>query len=141
MTIPMLSKDITMSIHTDSSASKAVASRLGLNRKTKHVQLKYLYMQDILQRGEMTITKVQTTLNPAHVLTKHLPSATISSHLERVCLQTDSQPHYVNNLRGLPTSTTRTIGMIGLQQPIDTDGQPTVAETTTTSATSRSRAM
>eukprot|EP00971_Amphidinium_carterae_P212578 4218778-Amphidinium_carterae.1 len=49
MTIPMLSKDITMSIHTDSSAGKAVASRLGLNHKTKHVQLKYLYMQDIVQ--------------------------------------------------------------------------------------------
>eukprot|EP00971_Amphidinium_carterae_P121557 2407235-Amphidinium_carterae.1 len=65
MTIPKLSKDITMSIHTDSSAGKAVASRLGLNRNTKHVQLKYLYMQDILQRGEMTITKIQTTHNPA----------------------------------------------------------------------------
>eukprot|EP00971_Amphidinium_carterae_P183805 3648561-Amphidinium_carterae.1 len=65
MTIPMLSKEITMSIHTDRSAGKAVASRLGLNRKTKHVQLRYLYMQDIIQRGEMTITKVQTTHNPA----------------------------------------------------------------------------
>eukprot|EP00971_Amphidinium_carterae_P183804 3648560-Amphidinium_carterae.1 len=60
MTIPMLSKEITMSIHTDSSASKAVANGLGLNRKTKRVQLRYLYMQDIIQRGEMTITKVQT---------------------------------------------------------------------------------
>eukprot|EP00971_Amphidinium_carterae_P238089 4726505-Amphidinium_carterae.1 len=80
MTIPKLSRFITMSINTDSSAGKAVASRLGLNRKTKHVQLKYLYMQDIVQRGEMTITK--TTHNPADVLTKHLPSATISSHLE-----------------------------------------------------------
>eukprot|EP00971_Amphidinium_carterae_P036961 726437-Amphidinium_carterae.1 len=69
MAIPMLSKDITMSIHTMSihtdSAGKAAASRLGLNRRTKHVQLKYLYMQDIVQRGEMTITKVQTTHNPA----------------------------------------------------------------------------
>eukprot|EP00971_Amphidinium_carterae_P120279 2383371-Amphidinium_carterae.1 len=38
-----------MSINTDSSAGKAVANRLGLNRKTKPVQLKYLYMQDIVQ--------------------------------------------------------------------------------------------
>eukprot|EP00971_Amphidinium_carterae_P239534 4755496-Amphidinium_carterae.1 len=89
----------------------------------------------------MTITKVQTTHNPTDVLTKHLPSATISSHLERLCLQTDNQPQSVNILRGLHTSSTRTIGMMGLQQPIDTDGQPTVAETTTTSATSRSRAV
>eukprot|EP00971_Amphidinium_carterae_P334209 6469355-Amphidinium_carterae.2 len=58
MTIPNLSKNINMSINTDSSAGKAVASRLGLNKKTKHVQLKYLYMQDIVQRGEMTITNL-----------------------------------------------------------------------------------
>eukprot|EP00971_Amphidinium_carterae_P158670 3145473-Amphidinium_carterae.1 len=31
--------------------------------------------------------------------------------------------------------------MIGLRQPIDTDGQPTVAESTSTTTTSRSRAM
>eukprot|EP00971_Amphidinium_carterae_P292467 5805970-Amphidinium_carterae.1 len=98
-------------------------------------------MQDIVQRGEMTITKVQTTHNPADVLTKHLPSATISSHLEQLCLQTDSKPQSVSNLRGLPTSSTRTIGMIGLQRAIDTEVQPTFAETATTSATSRSRAM
>eukprot|EP00971_Amphidinium_carterae_P351069 6491895-Amphidinium_carterae.1 len=90
MTIPKLSKNINMSINTDSSAGKAVASRLGLNKKTKHVQLKYLYMQDIVQRGEMTITKIQTTRNPVDVLTKHLPAATINSHLERLCLQTTS---------------------------------------------------
>eukprot|EP00971_Amphidinium_carterae_P197960 3928901-Amphidinium_carterae.1 len=49
----------------------------------------------------MTISKVQTTHNPADVLTRHLPSATISSHLERLCLQTDNETQAVNNLRGL----------------------------------------
>eukprot|EP00971_Amphidinium_carterae_P253003 5023055-Amphidinium_carterae.1 len=34
MTIPNMSKNIIMSINTDSSAGKAVASRLGLNKKT-----------------------------------------------------------------------------------------------------------
>eukprot|EP00971_Amphidinium_carterae_P277875 5515619-Amphidinium_carterae.1 len=82
----------------------------------------------------MTITKIQTTYNPADVLTKHLPSATISSHLERLCLQTGTTQS-VNNLRGLPTTSTRTIGMIGLQEPIDTEAQPAVAGTTTTVAT------
>eukprot|EP00971_Amphidinium_carterae_P186598 3704067-Amphidinium_carterae.1 len=87
MTIPNMSKNINMSINTDSSAGKEVASRLGLNKKTKHVQLKYLYMQDVVQRGEMTIRKIQTMHNPADVLTKHLPATTINSHLDRLCLQ------------------------------------------------------
>eukprot|EP00971_Amphidinium_carterae_P348663 6490617-Amphidinium_carterae.1 len=68
--IPNISSYV-MSINTDSSAGKAVASRLGLNKKTRHAQLRYVYMQDIIQRGEMTITKLPTTDNPADALTKH----------------------------------------------------------------------
>eukprot|EP00971_Amphidinium_carterae_P248601 4934939-Amphidinium_carterae.1 len=36
MAIPKLNKNVNMSLNTDSSAGKAVASRLGLNKKTKH---------------------------------------------------------------------------------------------------------
>eukprot|EP00971_Amphidinium_carterae_P070222 1389550-Amphidinium_carterae.2 len=72
MAIPNISSHMTMSINTDSSAGKAVASRLGMNKKTKHVQLRYnLYRQDIAQRGEMTISKIPTTDNPADVLTSN----------------------------------------------------------------------
>eukprot|EP00971_Amphidinium_carterae_P126801 2512111-Amphidinium_carterae.1 len=70
----------TMSINTGSPTGKAVASRLGLNKKTKRVQLRFLYIQDIVQRGQLTITKIPTTRNPADVLAKHLPAAT--SHLD-----------------------------------------------------------
>eukprot|EP00971_Amphidinium_carterae_P010909 215268-Amphidinium_carterae.1 len=111
MTIPNMIKNIYMSINTDSSAVKAVASRLGLNKKTKHVHFKYLYMQDIVQRGEMTITKIPTTHNPADVWTKHFPAPTINSHLDRLCLQAQL-PTTVNALHGLPTSKRMTIGMI-----------------------------
>eukprot|EP00971_Amphidinium_carterae_P290280 5763549-Amphidinium_carterae.1 len=65
MCIPeMDTQNVTMTINTDSSSGKAVASRLGLNRKTKHVQLKFLYIQDVVQRGELIIKKIPTTHNP-----------------------------------------------------------------------------
>eukprot|EP00971_Amphidinium_carterae_P335159 6470847-Amphidinium_carterae.5 len=102
MATPSISSHVTLSFNTDSSAGKAVASRLGLNKKTKDVQLRYLYMQDIVQRGEMTINKIPTTDNPADVLTKHLPSTTITSHLERLHLQT-SLTSTVGSLLGIPT--------------------------------------
>eukprot|EP00971_Amphidinium_carterae_P049973 984923-Amphidinium_carterae.3 len=124
MAIPNISPDVTMSIDTNSSASKAVASRRGLNKKTKHVQLRYLYMQDIIQRGEMTITKIPTTDNPANVLTKHLPSTTITSHLDRLCLQT-TMTSTVGSLLGVPTTTRLTIGMIN---PSSTQQQTPAAE-------------
>eukprot|EP00971_Amphidinium_carterae_P287226 5701818-Amphidinium_carterae.1 len=109
-----------MSINTDSSAGKAAAGRLGLNKKTKHVQLRYLYMQDIVQRREMTISKIPTTDNPADALTKHLPSTTITSHLARLHLQT-TMTSTIGSLLGGPTTTRLTIGMIDVvnneQQP------------------------
>eukprot|EP00971_Amphidinium_carterae_P100356 1984695-Amphidinium_carterae.1 len=91
-------------------------------------------MQDILQQGEMTIKKIQTTHNPADVLTKHLPAATI---LDRLCLQTGNA-QTVCTLHGLPTSKKMTIGMIGVQPPNNNEVQPVVA--TATSAT-ESRTM
>eukprot|EP00971_Amphidinium_carterae_P022709 447915-Amphidinium_carterae.2 len=112
MNIPNLSQHVTMSINTASSAGKAVASRLGLYKKTKHFQLRYLHMQDIVQCGDMshmTITKIPTTHNPADILTKHLPATTINSHLDRLCLQTTST---VGSLLGVPTTTRLTIGII-----------------------------
>eukprot|EP00971_Amphidinium_carterae_P239642 4757520-Amphidinium_carterae.1 len=66
MCIPeMDTQNVTMTVNTDSSSGKAVESRLGLNRKTKHVQLKFLYIQDVVQRGELIIKKIPTTHNPA----------------------------------------------------------------------------
>eukprot|EP00971_Amphidinium_carterae_P059450 1175469-Amphidinium_carterae.1 len=66
MAIPEMDTDnVTMTINTDSSSGKAVASRLGLNRKSKHVQLRFLYIQDVIQRGELTIKKIPTTHDPA----------------------------------------------------------------------------
>eukprot|EP00971_Amphidinium_carterae_P259908 5156735-Amphidinium_carterae.1 len=88
-------------------------------------------MEDIVQRVEMTITKIQTTHTPADVLTKHLPAATINSHLDHLCLQTTSALT-VSSLHGLPTSKRMTIGMIGLQSTSNNEAQPVV--TTATSA-------
>eukprot|EP00971_Amphidinium_carterae_P109335 2165007-Amphidinium_carterae.1 len=119
MAIPNISSHVTMSINTDSSAGKAVAGRLELNKKTKHVQLRYLYMQDIVQRGEMTISKIPTTDNPADVLTKHLPSTILTSHIERLHLQT-SMTSAAGSILGVPTMTRLTIGMINVVTSLST---------------------
>eukprot|EP00971_Amphidinium_carterae_P192487 3819629-Amphidinium_carterae.8 len=73
----MNTDNVTMTINTDNSSGKAVASRLGLNRKSKHVQLRFLYIQDAVQRGKLIVKEIRTTHNPANVLTKHLPAAAI----------------------------------------------------------------
>eukprot|EP00971_Amphidinium_carterae_P348939 6490753-Amphidinium_carterae.3 len=116
MAIPNVSGHVTMSINTDSSAGKAVASR--------HVQLRYLYMQDIVQLGAMTISKIPTTNNPADALTKHLPATTITAHLERLRLQT-TLTSTIGSLLEVPAVKGLTVGMIGVIN--NSEQQPTQA--------------
>ena len=52
-------------IHTDSAAGESMASRYGTSRKTRHVQLRYLFVQELVTSGMITIRKVLGTLNNA----------------------------------------------------------------------------
>ena len=63
-------------IHTDSTAGKSMASRYGTSRKTRHVQLRYLFVQELVTSGVITIRKVLGTLNNADILTKYVNKET-----------------------------------------------------------------
>ena len=60
---------MSVRVHTDSSAAKAVASRRGLG-KLRHIELKYLWVQELLQEQRIAIKKINGLDNPADCLTK-----------------------------------------------------------------------
>ena len=68
-------------IHTDSTAGKSMASRHGLSKKTKHIHLRFLYMQDLILSGLIKIKKIAGTLNPADVFTKYVNKETLNRHM------------------------------------------------------------
>ena len=43
-----LSKKVNIRIHTDSTAGKSMAARFGTSKKTKHVQLRFLFIQELV---------------------------------------------------------------------------------------------
>ena len=49
--------------------------------KTKHVELRYLYVQELVQSGLIRLRKVLGTLNPADILTKYVSKDTLYRHL------------------------------------------------------------
>jgi hypothetical protein len=51
-------------------------------RKTKRVELRYLYVQELVQSGLIRLRKVLGTLNPADILTKHVGKDTLCRRLE-----------------------------------------------------------
>ena len=58
-----------MRIWTDSSAAKAVAKRRGLG-KLRHVELKWLWVQDMVKEGRVQLQTVRGEENVADHLTK-----------------------------------------------------------------------
>jgi hypothetical protein len=64
-----MQKGLQLRIMTDSSAAKAAAERAGV-RRMKHMELKQLFLQDVVKSGELQLVKTQTQANPADMLTK-----------------------------------------------------------------------
>ena len=55
--------------HVDASAAKSVASRVGIG-KIRHLDVKFLWIQEAVRAGKITIRKVRGVENPVDILTK-----------------------------------------------------------------------
>ena len=68
-------------VFTDSNVGQSIASRFSASRKTKHVELRFLYVQELVASGMVRIKKVLGKLNPADILTKYIAKDTLHRHL------------------------------------------------------------
>jgi hypothetical protein len=75
-----LGEEITMDVHTDSSAAMGVCNRNGIG-KVRHLDTNLLWVQDKVKQGALKINKVQGERNPADLFTKHLDSSKMLEHL------------------------------------------------------------
>ena len=67
-----------------------MASRLGISKRSKHIELKHLWIQDILSEGVMSLEKVGTHHNPSDILTKFVQASVLGNHLPKLSLFKDS---------------------------------------------------
>ena len=73
-------------IHTDSSAAKSIAMREGTSKKAKHIELRHLFIQQLVKSKIITMHKVKSEDNTADILTKFVGSDTLNKHLYNVGL-------------------------------------------------------
>ena len=64
-----LGYDVTLVNHVDSQSTKAWISKPGLG-PMKHVMLKYMYVQDVVEKKQTTLAYVNTNSNKADLMTK-----------------------------------------------------------------------
>ncbi|OLP82440.1 Retrovirus-related Pol polyprotein from transposon TNT 1-94 [Symbiodinium microadriaticum] len=67
-----LAKKVSVIAHTDSTAGKSMATRFGTGKKTKHVEVRFLYVQNLVQMGLLRMAKIDGVRNPADLMTKYV---------------------------------------------------------------------
>ena len=70
-------------LHTDASAAIGIVRRAGLG-KLRHLNVRYLWLQDHLRSGQMDLHKVAGVANAADLVTKHLGPGKAKDHLEAI---------------------------------------------------------
>jgi hypothetical protein len=54
--------------------------------KSKHIDIHYHFVRDIIEKGLVKIRKISTHDNPADMMTKHVPVAKFQLCLSLVCI-------------------------------------------------------
>ena len=76
--------ELDVLVHTDSSAAKGMASRLGLRKRTRHVAVHLLWVQERVESGDIRLLKIPGNRNPADMGTKHLAADRVEYCLSRM---------------------------------------------------------
>ena len=74
-------KKINICIHTDSSSGKSMATRIGSSKKAKHIELKHLFIQQLVAHDLVRIVKINAVNSPADIFTKYVATETLLRHI------------------------------------------------------------
>ena len=77
-------------LYTDSSSAKCFMERRGLG-KNRHIQTKYMWIQERLAAKDFVLKKVSTHANLADLMTKALSGAVVRKHLQSMNVQVCSR--------------------------------------------------
>jgi hypothetical protein len=77
---------VPLKLHTDSSACLSFVSRRGLGTQ-RHVQTRYLWVQQYVADGAFKVVKVLGAENHSDILTKPMPFPSMEKHCKRLGLE------------------------------------------------------
>ena len=100
-------KSILINLWTDSSSAKSLVARGGPGKKSKHIELKYLFLQELVQDAQIKVLKVGTHDNPADLMTKYLSGEVTRNHSYKLGCHPSGSTHDLNMIRFTAESSDR----------------------------------
>lgn len=71
-----------VSVWCDSQSAVSLSKNKVFHERTKHMAVKYSFVKDIVEEGEIEVLKIHTSRNPADMLTKCIPVQKFEAALE-----------------------------------------------------------
>ena len=81
----------TITVCAGSSAARSITTRHGVTKQTKHIQLRYACMQELVQSGCIRCDQIRGATNPADILTQYKSTIDVIRHSDACGLRTN---HY-----------------------------------------------
>eukprot|EP00971_Amphidinium_carterae_P197612 3922073-Amphidinium_carterae.1 len=75
---------IKLHVHTDSASGKAMVSKLGMPKKSKDIEFRYLHFQRLVASGVITVHKIGNNNNPSDILAKFMTQSVLSRHFIKI---------------------------------------------------------
>lgn len=63
----------TVEVHCDSQINIALSKNSVHHERTKHVDFKFHFIKDLINKGQVKVVKILTVYNPAYIFTMGLP--------------------------------------------------------------------
>ena len=76
------SMQLPITLYCDNSGAVTNSKEPRTQKKGKHIERKYHLIRDIVQRGDVVVTKIASADNLADPFTKSLPTKTFDRHVE-----------------------------------------------------------
>lgn len=83
-------KLLAFTLHTDSMSAKMLAENEVVSQRTKHMDIRYHFLRDLISKNILTLKFVPTSEQPADMLTKPLTSSTLTK-FRAFCLETTTE--------------------------------------------------
>jgi hypothetical protein len=94
-----LGMTVEIHVNTDSSAAKSITSRKGAGR-VRHIEVRELWVQERVAKGELKIVKVRGEDNVADGLTKHVDKQKMEQYLKACGFEKRSGRHELSPALG-----------------------------------------
>lgn len=82
----MMNGECKAQVHCDNLSALALSKNHTFHDRTKHIDVRFHFVRDVVQEGVVTLTKIHTSHNPTDMMTKALPTQRLQYLSEHVKL-------------------------------------------------------